>query len=205
MSKTSTEADLVRHTLHGETMGTRYSVVFYAEASFDLAALSAALFAAVDRVDRQMSTWKPDSDLNRLNASPVGEWVALPRELVHVLDTALRIGQRSSGAFDIAVGDKVAAWGFGAHACAEPPANVGTMLVSHAAVGAKSPPVLELDLVQARARRSAPVSLDLSGIAKGFGVDELALVMNATGIVRWLVGIDGEMQQAGWLAVDGRP
>ena len=74
-------APLVRRTLNGPTMGTRYSAVFFAPEGTDIDALAAALFGAVDRVDRQMSTWKAGSDLNRLNNSPVGEWVAIPREL----------------------------------------------------------------------------------------------------------------------------
>lgn len=212
MSKMSTEDAPVRHTLHGGTMGTRYSAVFYAGASLDLAALSASLFAAVDQVDRQMSTWKPDSDLNRLNAAPLGTWVSLPREVMHVLDTALRIGQRSGGAFDITVGDRVAAWGFGAYAVAEPQVGTAARMASHEP-GRNAPPCgLELDLVQSQARRCAPVSLDLSGIAKGFGVDELARVMNAAGVSRWLVGIDGEMRGKGckpdgspWIVAHERP
>jgi thiamine biosynthesis lipoprotein len=39
--------------------------------------------------------------------------------------------------------------------------------------------------------------LDLSGIAKGFGVDEMARVMDSFRIPAWLVGIDGEMRAKG--------
>jgi thiamine biosynthesis lipoprotein len=105
---------LMRHALNGPTMGTRYSAVFFAPEGADIAAIGAALFEAVDRVDRQMSTWKPDSDLNRLNAAPVGDWIAIPRELTTVLAASLRIGRASNGAFDIGVGNLVTAWGFGA-------------------------------------------------------------------------------------------
>ena len=204
MSKMSIDAELVRQTLNGETMGTRYSAVFHAPATDVDAPLSAALFAAVDRVDQQMSTWKPGSDLNRLNAAPVGEWITLPGPVMSVLDTALRIGQRSSGAFDIGVGEAVANWGFGAHA------RAGHPLLSRS--GSRSQPPLELDMASNRARRCTPVSLDLSGIAKGYGVDELARVMKAFGITSWLVGIDGEMRGKGtkpdgtpWIVAHERP
>ena len=60
-----------------------------------------------------MSTWKPDSDLMRLNAAPPDVWVDVPERLMAVLDAALEIGRASGGAFDIGVGDAVAAWGFG--------------------------------------------------------------------------------------------
>ncbi len=70
MSKMCTEP--MRHALNGPTMGTRWSALFFAQAGFDLEPVHAALQAAVDEVDAQMSTWKPDSDLMRLNAAPVG-------------------------------------------------------------------------------------------------------------------------------------
>ena len=54
-AKVATSA-LHRHTLNGETMGTRYSAVLFAPADIKLDAIGAALFAAVDQVDRQMST-----------------------------------------------------------------------------------------------------------------------------------------------------
>ena len=60
-----------------------------------------------------MSTWKPDSDLMRLNAAPVGAWVAVPDRLREVLRLGLEIGRASDGAFDIGMGDAVTAWGFG--------------------------------------------------------------------------------------------
>src|SRR5580765_6382684 len=111
--RSSHGAPLVRGTLNGPTMGTRYSAVFFAPKGTDTEALADALFAAVDCVDRQMSTWKADSDLNRLNNAPVGDWVAIPRELTTVLTASLRIARASNGLFDIGVGDLVAAWGFG--------------------------------------------------------------------------------------------
>ena len=104
---------LQRHSLNGPTMGTRYSAIFFAPVGIDESVICAALFAAVDGVDQQMSTWKPDSDLSRLNALPEQQWIVLPEELMTVLATALHIGQQSRGAFDIGVGGLVNAWGFG--------------------------------------------------------------------------------------------
>jgi hypothetical protein len=53
--------------------------------------------------------------------------------------------------------------------------------------------LLEIDVAGGRARKHRPLALDLCGIAKGFGVDELARVLDQRGIGSWLVGIDGEM------------
>lgn len=206
MSKMSTDTLPTRHTLSGETMGTRYSAVFFANPDCDLAALSRALFEAVDRVDQQMSTWKPDSDLNRLNHAPLGSWVTLPPQVLQVLEMAQRIRARSGGAFDVSVGESVAAWGFGAHAATEWP-DPASVMPTRAAGGA-----FELNTPLRRARLLRRASLDLSGIAKGFGVDELGRVMARFGITQWLVGIDGEMRAGGskpdgspWLVAHERP
>ena len=60
-----------RTTLHGPTMGTRWSVSLDAHATLDLTTLQQDLAAAVQQVDAQMSPWKPTSDLVRLNHAPV--------------------------------------------------------------------------------------------------------------------------------------
>jgi thiamine biosynthesis lipoprotein len=185
---------LQRHALNGETMGTRYSAVFFAPADIDLGAIGAALFAAVDQVDRQMSTWKPDSDLNRLNAAPVHEWHAVPAELLAVLDAAVRVGLQSRGAFDIGVGDLVNAWGFGPTG-QQPDAQQIRALGQRAHRVASD--VLKIDLAHQRVRKKEAIALDLSGIAKGYGVDALARCLDGLGITRYLVGIDGEMRAKG--------
>src|SRR3546814_4993794 len=94
-------------------MGTRYSAVFFAPPGMNASAIGARLFCAVDAVDRQMSSWQPDSDLNRLNRAPEHEWLTVPEGLFSVLGNALSVGRESRGAFDIGVGDLVGAWGFG--------------------------------------------------------------------------------------------
>jgi len=76
MSKMST--DPIRHTLNGATMGTRWSALFYAAAGFDPEPVQHALQAEMDEVDAQMTIWKPDSALMRLNAGPVGDWIEVP-------------------------------------------------------------------------------------------------------------------------------
>lgn len=192
---------MVRHALNGPTMGTRYAAVFFAPEGMATDALAAALFDAVDRVDRQMSTWKPESDLNRLNAAPVGEWVAIPRELMTVLAEALKIGRATKGAFDIGVGALVSAWGFGPGPRQPDPSRIAA---ASTLPRAPTTETLQLIATASHARKTAPLTLDLSGIAKGFGVDEMARAMDSFGIRSWLVGIDGEMRARG-LKPDGTP
>jgi len=175
------------HDLSGATMGTRWTAQFMAG---DAAAegIAAKLQAAVDLVDRQMSTWKRDSDLSRFNAGPVGEWIEVPADLAFVVEQAISVARATSGAFDITVGQQVNAWGFGPPDLTdakdtEVPAAGCACLVVRA-----DPPAL---------RKTAPLSIDLSGIAKGYGVDKMAEVLEAEAVAHYLVGLDGELRCRG--------
>ena len=196
MSKIPTE--LARHALSGPTMGTRWSALFYAAAATNPDPIRAALAESVDLVDRQMSTWKPDSDLMRLNRAPVGSWVSVPAELMKVLAKGLEIGRLSEGAFDIGMGDVVTAWGFG-------PQEADTQAIRATLGRGRSPAHegLELDRDALQARKLSPLALDLSGIAKGYAVDRMMTVLRSFGITDALVGLDGEMRACG-MRPDGR-
>lgn len=195
MSKTST--DLTRHALNGATMGTRWTALFFAPAGFDVAPLRAALQEAVDAVDAQMSTWKPDSDLMRLNAAAVGDRVPVPGALLAVLQLGLEIGRASGGAFDIGMGDAVRAWGFGPEAATSDG-------IRDALSRVRVPAHQALEIGDDAVRKTAPVALDLNGIAKGYGVDRLTETLQRHGIGAGLVGIDGEMRALG-LRPGGEP
>jgi FAD:protein FMN transferase len=193
-----TFSDLARHALNGPTMGTRWSALFHMPHDFDPLPAETALAAAVTEVDQQMSTWKADSDLNRLNAAAPGEWVMLPERLMTVLDAGLAIGKASGGAFDIAMGDAVAAWGFG-------PQEMSEDAIRSALRKQRKPAweALELDDANRRARKHEVARFDLNGIAKGYGVDRLTEVARGFGIAGGLFAIDGELRALG-TQPDGR-
>ncbi len=188
-------------TLHGPTMGTRWSVTLDAQLGLMRAPLQQALAAAVAEVDAQMSPWRPDSAINAFNRTATGQWLALPAPVLEVLSVALEVNRLSDGAFDPAVGALVDAWGFGPvrdapDAAAIRAASVTSQQPTHQA--------LELDLPQGRARKHAALQLDLCGIAKGYAVDRMAAVLQAHGMAHALVALDGELRALGSQA-DGRP
>ncbi|QPN29893.1 FAD:protein FMN transferase [Diaphorobacter sp. JS3051] len=197
-------SDPRRLALHGPTMGTRWSVTCDAAPDTDVQALQTALAAAVQQVDAQMSPWLPGSDLNRLNHAPVGAWVTLPAEILEVLVCALDICRLSAGAFDPAAGALVDAWGFGA--VRDAPDAEAIRTATSAAPVARIPTyeALELDSGMLRARKHAPVHLDLCGIAKGYAVDRMADVLRQNGVPHALVALDGELRAVGGQA-DGQP
>jgi FAD:protein FMN transferase len=183
-----------RISLHGPSMGTRWSATLDADDSLDMNALQHDLATAVDQVDQQMSPWKPDSDLMRVNRAAVDVWVEVPAELLEVLACALEVHQQSAGAFNPCVGGLVNAWGFGAQgdvpdAQAIRMARQSQQLAEHAC--------LELDRAAGQVRKRVPLQLDLCGIAKGYAVDRMAQVLQEHGVRHALAALDGELRAVG--------
>ena len=196
MPKTSSEsaASFTRTTLHGPTMGTRWSASVDADSSVDLAALRQGLAAAAEQVDGQMSPWKPDSDLMRLNRAPVGSWVDLSPEILEVLDCAFEVRRLSAGAFDPCVGVLVDAWGFGA---ARDAPDAQAIRAARQSMPQATNASLELDRPGGRARKQVPLQIDLCGIAKGYAVDRMAHVLQQHGVRHALAALDGELRAIG--------
>lgn len=184
-----------RAVLHGPTMGTRWSATIDGVGPQDLPGLRLELAAAVDRVDAQMSPWKPDSDLVRLNRAPVGAWVDLPGEMLEVLDCALNVQRESGGAFDPCAGSLVNAWGFGAERDAP---DAQAIRAAREVAAVPGPPAgLEVERSAGRARKQGPLQVDLCGIAKGYAVDCMAEVLRGHGVEHALAALDGELRAVG--------
>lgn len=185
-------------TISGSTMGTRYRIKFDAGGGPVDPLLHQTIQIAIDAVDAEMSTWKPRSALSRFNASTPGHWFGVPPDLATVVALSLEISEISCGAFDISVGDLVDAWGFGPQRLRQSgrPRPSARRLPNFRDI--------EVDLSRSALRKSAPVSLDLSGVAKGFGVDIIASTLECYGVFRYAVEIDGEVRTRGTKS-DGTP
>ncbi|MEQ8516095.1 MAG: FAD:protein FMN transferase, partial [Chromatocurvus sp.] len=136
-----------------------------------------------------------DSEISRVNRSGVGESMALSPAFAEVLQAALDVGARSAGAYDITVGPLVDLWGFGAGSDADwvlpSPDKVEHALTR---VGQSA---LKWDARRGTLVRRRAVTLDFSSIAKGYGVDRVAGVLEAQGLVDYLVEVGGEMRVSG--------
>jgi thiamine biosynthesis lipoprotein len=96
-------------------MGTTFHVTVVAPpAPLDRHAVADGVAAALGEVDRQMSTYRADSELSRFNRAPPGEWVPVSGATAEVVAKALEVHALSDGAFDVTVGPLVDLWGFGA-------------------------------------------------------------------------------------------
>ncbi|MDK1020588.1 MAG: FAD:protein FMN transferase, partial [Candidatus Hydrogenedentes bacterium] len=114
-------------TFSGETMGTTYQVKGVAPRSADVTGwgpqIQIQIQARLAFVDGLMSTYKPQSELSRFNASNSLEPFEISRETAEVLLAALKVSDQSGGVFDITVGPIVNAYGFGPEVHVKPPSE----------------------------------------------------------------------------------
>ncbi|MGJ4727960.1 FAD:protein FMN transferase [Luteimonas sp. SDU101] len=186
---------VVLHTLYGETMGTRWRVDLFAARSQPLEPLHGAVQARLDAIVAQMSSWEPGSDLARFNRAPAGSWHPLPDDFFAVMDCALQVARDSGGAFDPTLGALVGAWGFGALAQARGTRPDDAALASARAESGWQR--LQLDRDGRRLLQPGDLVLDLSAIAKGYGVDAVVALLREHGIDAALVDVGGELRGLG--------
>lgn len=185
------------HELGGATMGTTYSVKLWGPdlPPASVAALADTVAGRLDEVDRLMSTYDTASELSVFNRRQDTSAMAISPLTFEVLSTAQRISVASGGAFDVTVGPLVEAWGFGPQGRAPSPPSIETLEQAALVVGYD---LVRLDssMVSA-AKRHAGVRVDLSAIAKGFGVDRVAAALTQAGLSGYLVEVGGELRAAG--------
>jgi FAD:protein FMN transferase len=182
-------------TFTGSTMGTSYTVrVAGLPSGINPQELHEEIDRRLERVNDQMSTWRPDSELSRFNRYRATDWFAVSSDTARVIDAAIRIGRESKGAFEVTIGPLVNLWQFGAEQRAAPPSEA-EIAAALATVGYEQ---LEVRSDPPAVRKSRPeVYVDLSGIAKGYGVDVIAELLRERGVAGYMVEIGGEVRTLG--------
>jgi len=189
-------------TLQGPAMGTVWNAKLTGPLAEGIAQkASAAVAAALEGVVARMSTYLDSSELSRFNRQPAGKPLAVSRDTLAVFALARDVSEATGGAFDVTVAPAVDAWGFGPSKAYRIPAD--------AELAAMAPRIdwraIAVDAgggTLAKARNG--VRADLSGIAKGYGVDLAARELEALGAVDYMVEAGGEVRVKGRNA-DGQP
>jgi len=179
----------------GATMGTSYSVKIAGRtlSASRTEALHADIQSAFDGVDDGMTLYRATSELRRFNAHPAGA-VAVSDDFLTVLRAARETASWSNGAFDPTVAPLVDAWGFGGAPRAGLPSD--SAIAQHReAVGFGG-------LTVAPAQRAVfkdhdALAVDFGGIAKGYGVDQVARTLTAQGFEDFMIEAGGEVRTAG--------
>ncbi len=186
-------------SFNGQTMGTTFSVkVAKAPEALDRQALAAEIQATLDSVDGRMSTYRADSELSRINAAPAGATTAVSADTAEVIGAALRAAELTGGAFDPTIGPLVDLWGFGPKGVRHSAPTAVEIEAARSAVDHRRIAVQD----GAVGKTAADAHLDLSGVAKGYGVDKVAALLESKGVANYLVEVGGELRAKGRAAGD---
>ncbi|MGM0905910.1 MAG: FAD:protein FMN transferase [Pseudomonadota bacterium] len=178
----------------GETMGTTYSVTLYTkDPRHNQEEIKRKVDIVLKRVNAQMSTYDPDSELSQFNQFESTEPVVISRELERVVTRALEIAEQTEGALDITVGPLVNLWGFGPQARPEQEPSERELQTVRERTGYQKLRVENHQLI----KDNPEMYVDLSTIAKGYGVDRVGHLLDQLRIKQYLVEIGGEVLTKG--------
>jgi len=177
----------------GSTMGTFYHIcVIDSFTSAQKGDLARKIDQVLKRVNIEMSTWDPKSEISRFNHKKTVEPVLISEPFACVVRRALKWSKQTGGAFDPTLQPLLDLWGFGSESKEQKIPSDLQIKEMEAKVGweklscpAHTPPVLQ---------KSIPdLALNLGAIAKGYGVDQVAQLLKKEGHTNWFVEIGGEV------------
>ena len=178
---------------NGETMGTTYEITLDHDVK-STEEIKAAIDKRLAEINQLMSTYIDDSEISKFNASDSTDWFPVSKETAFVVSEALRVSNKTKGYFDPTVLPILELWGFGKEKRKD-----GDPIPTQDEIDA----VLEyvgFDKIKTQAEPPAikktdgRMQLDLSAIAKGYGVDQIAELLIGQGFDRHLVEIGGELR-----------
>ncbi|MGI9232533.1 MAG: FAD:protein FMN transferase [Woeseiaceae bacterium] len=187
---------LPQYELNGSTLGTSFNVLLVAPGdAFAEERLEASILETLEQVDRLASTWRDDSELSRFNAGEEAKWVTTSIEFCEAMQQVLEISALTDGAFDVTVGPLVNLWGFGPGGDVSQPPAEDVLAATIAEIGYQHLQV-NCDIPAVMKQRSG-IYADLSGWAKGYAVDQVAMLLDQNQLTDYLVEIGGELRVRG--------
>lgn len=142
-----------------------------------------------------ISHWQPDSALSRFNSSTGTDWIAVPAELVEVVELAQQIGNDTDHVLDITLAPLIDLWGFGAKGKRDTAPTEAEIADAKSKCGWQhlhtrhDPPALRKDIPGLR--------INVSAVAEGWAMDHLTQHLEAAGANRFLLEIGGEVLARG--------
>jgi thiamine biosynthesis lipoprotein len=176
----------------GPAQGATYNISFWSEQPVDVTALQKQVETELERIDLAMSNYRPDSVIEKFNQQQSIDPVEVGTELVELVEQARFVSSQSQGCYDLTVKPLWDLWGFKADKFNQPtPEQLQNTLaaVGMAKIQQGSPSMLAKQVPQLR--------VDVSSIAQGWTVGQLAHILEQAGINNYLVEVGGELQVKG--------
>jgi thiamine biosynthesis lipoprotein len=158
-------------------MGTMFDIVAYHEAREEAERAVTRALDEVERLDRVLSHYKPESDLSRLNREARGGFVTVDRDLYEVVRQSLEVSRRTEGRFDITVAPLVRVWKEASAEGHRPPRDA--VAAVRRCIGFGN---VDLEPPNRIRFRSDCTEIELGGIGKGYAVDRALDVLRSAGI-----------------------
>lgn len=182
----------------GTTMGTTYSIKVVQTLpgdEFQYYRLKPSIDSILAEINMQMSNWDPNSEISKFNKSESTEWFSISNEFANVLKESFYISEMTNGAFDVTVSPLIELWGFGPGITDYDIPSTGEIEESKKLTGYEK---LSVKLSPPAVRKSIPdAQINLSAIAKGFGVDKISDYLVSIGLNNHIVEIGGEVRARG--------
>ena len=183
-------------TLRGTTMGTTYNVsIKHYDAEKLTQTIHKEIETILDTVNLEMSNWDKSSSISKFNYLKTTDPIPITGSLAKILSEANKVHDQSEGAFDITLMPLTDIWGFGRKNVKQVPSEE-EIESALKIVGQKSLLVLDQKRLTLR-KKIESASVDLSGIAKGFAIDQISDSLKARGINDFLVEIGGDLYASG--------
>ncbi len=187
------EPEVVR--LSGETMGTTFNITAIG-VDVDEEALAVAVEETLADVNAKMSNWDKNSEVSQFSKSQSTEPTQVSEEFALVIAAANDVHEKSGGTFDVTLGPLIELWGFGPRKPEDPVPSDEDIQAALNSVGQAG--LLTLDREAGTlAKSDAGVGINLSAIAKGYGIDAVADTLRDAGIEDYMVEIGGDLVTMG--------
>jgi thiamine biosynthesis lipoprotein len=187
-------------SLGGPTMGSTWSIKYVRHVGLPAPAdVRVEVEKILAEVDRQMSTYRSDSDIERFNALPANSCQTMPDSVLELVRIGEQLSGQSEGSYDLTVEPLLNLWGFGPQSREETVPSAEALAEVWPHVG-----YLHLHIDGNQLCKDAAVEVDFNSIAAGYAVDTIAARLEALGIHNYLAEATGELKAAG-KKLDGSP
>ncbi len=181
--------------IQGQTMGTTYHVKYTSDGiKLSKDEVKTQIDKLLIKVNQSMSTYIKTSEISEFNSTTNLEWKSASSEILKVTNRALEIGKLTGGSYDPTIGPLVNLWGFGPNGKRVVPSDAAITSAMEG-VGLEK---ISLNLEENQWKKNHPkVYVDLSSLAKGYGVDVVANLLASLGSHNFMVEIGGEVKTKG--------
>ena len=176
-----------------QAMGSRLHITLPVDVD-DQAFLEVQVTALLERIEQSASQWRDASWVTRFNAAEPNVSTPVPPDVSAMLIEAKLIYEQTDGVFDVTAGPLVELWGFGASPSKGEP---NEMQIAGALLRCGFDKLGLNEDATVIVKKAKGVTLDLSGLAKGYAVDQISLLLDERGVADYVIAFGGEVRAAG--------